>query len=96
MYPDLSLKQYQILSDLFVHTIMFAIRNKFTLEKISAIFTIIKDIHRDTSNNDITLYDSFIHFKQLMTKYSVHRPPFSVEVFHVDDVKKISDYVFNT
>ncbi|KAG2388642.1 hypothetical protein C9374_000081 [Naegleria lovaniensis] len=96
LYPNLSVKQYEILSDLFMHTIMFCMRNRFTLEKISALFTIVKEIHKDTSNNDISLYDSFVHFKQLVTKYSVHRPPFSIEVFHVDDVKKISEYVYNT
>ncbi|KAF0977921.1 hypothetical protein FDP41_003243 [Naegleria fowleri] len=96
LYPNLSVKQYQILSDLLMYTIMFCMRNRFTLEKISALFTIVKEIHKDTSNNDISLYDSFVHFKQLVTKYSVHRPPFSIEVFHVDDVKKISEYIYNT
>ncbi|KAL9644858.1 hypothetical protein ABK040_005338 [Willaertia magna] len=95
-YNYLNQNQYEILLDFFLHSFIFSFRNKFTPEKISCFFSIIKELQLDTKNHDINLYNSFIHFKQLLLKFSVHRPPFSIEIFNVDDVRKISEYVYNT
>jgi hypothetical protein len=40
--------------------------------------------------------EHFDFFKKLLVKHSVERPPFSVEIFSLDDVKTIIDYVANT
>ena len=34
-------------------------------------------------------------FKQLLTSHSVHRPPFSVQIFSFEDVARIADYAVN-
>lgn len=38
---------------------------------------------------------SFKNFKELLLRHSVQRPPHSLAIFNLDDVKKINDFVLD-
>ena len=44
----------------------------------------------------VSLNHSFTYFKSLLVGHSVDRPPWSVQVFSLEDVKLITEYVTNT
>lgn len=86
-----------ILVDLYFYTLQFAKDNKFTSEQMSAWFSIIKSVHEmtvDTPYGNVT--PVFEYFKELLLCHSVKRPPYSVALFSVDQVKKLSTYTVNT
>jgi hypothetical protein len=65
-------------------------------DKVSTFFSIMKDIHEISMQNEKTLIESFSMFKEMLVKHSVHRPPFSLELFSLEEVKQISHYVCQT
>ncbi|KAJ7374071.1 hypothetical protein OS493_009402 [Desmophyllum pertusum] len=68
---------------------MFGKDNGFTTEQISALVSIIKSVHEmavDTPYGNVE--PVFEYFKELVLCHSVKRPPYSVALFSVDQVKK--------
>ncbi|KAJ7374048.1 hypothetical protein OS493_009378 [Desmophyllum pertusum] len=76
---------------------MFGKDNGFTTEQMSAWFSIIKSLHEmavDTPYGNVE--PVFEYFKELLLCHSVKRPPYSVALFSVDQVKKLTTYAVNT
>ena len=92
-----SSKEASIEVDLYFYAISSAKRNNFTAEQISAFFTILKSVHSMCKS---TPYDNFQEvfqfFKELMVRHSISRPPFSICLFNMEQVKDITDYVLKT
>ncbi len=93
---SLSNDQLKILIDFYFHNIVFAKKAGMENDKISGYFSIMRDVHERGMDPDVTLIDSFTYFKKLLVKHSVHRPPFSIELFSLEDVKKLSSYTHST
>jgi len=86
-----------ILVDLYYYTLQFGKDNGFTEEQMSAWFSIIKSVHEmavDTPYGNVE--PVFKYFKELLLCHSVKRPPYSVALFSVDQVKKLTTYTVNT
>lgn len=86
-----------ILVDLYFYTLQFAKDSGFNTEQTSAWFSIIKSVHEmavDTPYGNVE--PVFEYFKELLLCHSVKRPPYSVELFSVDQVKKLTSYALNT
>ncbi|XP_027054140.1 coiled-coil domain-containing protein 189-like [Pocillopora damicornis] len=86
-----------ILVDLYFYTVQFGKENGFTAEQMSAWFSIIKCVHEmavDTPYGNVE--PVFEYFKELLLCHSVKRPPYSVALFSVDQVKKLTTYAVNT
>ncbi|XP_078362176.1 cilia- and flagella-associated protein 119-like [Oculina patagonica] len=86
-----------ILVDLYFYTLQFGKDNGFTTEQMSAWFSIIKSVHEmavDTPYGNVE--PVFEYFKELLLCHSVKRPPYSVALFSVDQVKKLTTYAVNT
>lgn len=86
-----------ILVDLYFYTLQFAKDNGFTTEQMSAWFSIIKSVHEmavDTPYGNVE--PVFEYFKELLLCHSIKRPPYSVALFSVDQVKKLTSYAVNT
>lgn len=64
-------------------------------EKVSAFFSLMKLLLEDTQERQYSLEECFACFKRLLLQHSVHRPPFSVEVFSQEDVENITSYVLH-
>ena len=54
-----------------------------------------KSLLEDTKERQYSLEECFACFKRLLLQHSVHRPPFSVEVFSQEDVENITSYVLH-
>ncbi|KAJ3411009.1 hypothetical protein HDV05_002917 [Chytridiales sp. JEL 0842] len=86
-----------ILLDLYYYTLTFAKENKFSPEKASAFFSIIKETHANcTASPFIQMDKDYAFFKNLVLMHSVHRPPFSDKIFSFSDLKLVTDYAINT
>ncbi|RDD43205.1 Coiled-coil domain-containing protein 189 [Trichoplax sp. H2] len=86
-----------IIIDLFYYTLQFAKENNFSQEQTSAFFSIVKRVHManiDTPFGNIEAV--YKYFKELLFCHSVNRPPYSIYIFSVIQVKLIITYVINT
>lgn len=89
-------KQDQILIDKYYYIIRFGIDSNFSKEQINSLLLIIKRTHElaiETSFGNLD--ETFDYFKRLMVIHSVHRPPYSVQIYSLDQVNQIIDYVFD-
>ena len=90
-----------VLLDFHFYNYAFCKDNAFTTEKTSCFFSILKRIiQADQDSNagvsDGAIQKSFDHLKTLLFRHSVERPPHSVGIFSVADVKEMIDYVSNS
>lgn len=87
-------KRAHITRDLFYHVVMFARRNNFKEEQLSALITIMKSVHELCIS---TPYDNsrdcYELMKQLLMCHSVHRPPYSIQLYSLDQVKTVMEYI---
>ncbi|XP_032220462.2 cilia- and flagella-associated protein 119 isoform X2 [Nematostella vectensis] len=86
-----------ILIDLYYYSLQFAIDGNFNREQISAFFSIVKSVHEMAVDTPFGNVDPVYEYcKELILCHSVKRPPFSIELYTVDQVKKITTYIVNT
>merc|ERR1711998_508324 len=84
-----------VLLEFHFNCLRFARENDFSEEKTSAFFSIMKANHEHMSDNKLTQTVSFEYFKRLLLTHSVQRPPYSVGIFNLKEVKLITDWVTN-
>ncbi|XP_013382929.1 coiled-coil domain-containing protein 189 [Lingula anatina] len=86
-----------ILLDLYYYTIQFARDNNFTKEQTSAFFSIVKRVHDVATETPFgNVEQCFKLFKDLILCHAVKRPPFSIDLFSPDELRKVTDYVIHT
>eukprot|EP01028_Stygiella_incarcerata_P000206 TRINITY_DN10299_c0_g1_i1.p2 TRINITY_DN10299_c0_g1~~TRINITY_DN10299_c0_g1_i1.p2 ORF type:complete len:270 (+),score=92.18 TRINITY_DN10299_c0_g1_i1:80-889(+) len=81
-----------ILLNLLCQFFMFADTSEFGEEQISTLLSIILNVHRTSMENVLTMEESFEYFKDLCIRHSVQRPPFSVQIFTLNQLKPIQDF----
>jgi hypothetical protein len=69
---------------------------RFTEEKTSCFFSIMKQVFEDATSTQCAIEDSYTKFKEYMMTHSVDIPPNSVAVFDVLDVKNMTEFVSKT
>lgn len=102
--PFLGVAEYQptdkrllIELDLFYYLIQFARTNAFNYDQISTLFSIVKILHKITISTPCDNFkETTDHFYNLLLHHSVNRPPYSIGVFSVNQVKLITDYLLST
>lgn len=90
-------RRIKITKDLFYNLVLFCRKNKFTPEQLTALFTIFKTLHLlciSTPYNNID--ECYQLVKDFMVKHSVFRPPYSISLFTLHQVKLITDYILET
>lgn len=85
-----------ILMDLFINTLQFSKEKHFSAEKASTFFSIVKVNHYKAIGERLTIERSFKFFKSLLLQHSVQRPPYSVGIFSLEDVKSTTEYMINS
>ncbi|KAJ3207118.1 hypothetical protein HDU67_007673 [Dinochytrium kinnereticum] len=86
-----------IVLDFYYYTLDFAKEQRFTPNKTSALFSIMKQTHERTISSPFVHMDKdFAFFKDLLLKHSIQRPPFSEKIFSLSELKAITDYALNT
>ena len=91
------LKRLCITRDLFFNAVMFSRKETFNPQQLSAMFTIVKTIHQlcvSTSYDNISICCETM--KELLVSHSVHRPPFSIQLFSLDQVRMIMEYLLQS
>ncbi|KAL8560048.1 hypothetical protein ACOMHN_041517 [Nucella lapillus] len=89
--------QQAIVMDLYYYSLQFARDNGFNREKTSTFFSIIKKTHEVATETPFgNLEQTFRYFKELVLCHAVNRPPHSIELFNVDEVRKLTEYAINT
>ena len=91
------LKRLHITKDLYYNAITFARRENLNPQQLSAMFTIIKTIHKlciSTSYDNISV--CYQTMKDLLISHSVHRPPFSIQLYSLEQVRNIMEYILQS
>ena len=65
-------------------------------ENIATLTTIMSDLLLEMINNNITPEAGVKKFFLILQKHSVHRPPFSIEVFTKEEAEKIMQHALDT
>ena len=90
-------KQDLIEVDLYIYTVLFGLRQKFSAAQLSTLLCIIKKLHEKCVS---TVFDNqsevLSYFQDLIAQHSVNRPPYSVCIFSPNEVKSINEYVLST
>jgi len=91
------LSKDQILIDFYNSNYKFCITSKFTLEKSSTFLSIMFFIFNySVMNKKLNKDKSFSIFLEIMEFHSIHRPPYSYEIFTIEDKKNIIEFAKNT
>merc|ERR1712224_341367 len=73
----------------------FAKAQGFSPECTSTFFSIMKSTFDNSMEQLIAVDQAFGLFKTLLLRHSVQRPPYSVGVFTLPQLKAINDFVLN-
>mmetsp|Transcript_62348 Transcript_62348/g.146983 ORF Transcript_62348/g.146983 Transcript_62348/m.146983 type:complete len:261 (+) Transcript_62348:106-888(+) len=82
----------QITLDLYFYTLQFGLDKGFTADKLSVLFSIMKSTHESSMGKFWPARRSFEFFRDLLLQHSVQRPPYSIGLFSLQDVKAITDH----
>eukprot|EP00002_Diphylleia_rotans_P002094 TRINITY_DN1129_c0_g2_i6.p1 TRINITY_DN1129_c0_g2~~TRINITY_DN1129_c0_g2_i6.p1 ORF type:complete len:249 (-),score=59.55 TRINITY_DN1129_c0_g2_i6:631-1377(-) len=87
----------RILLSLYHSALLFAKKNFTTLEKIATTISIIKLVHyHNIAEPFVDVEKSLGFFKKLLVEHSVQRPPYSIQIFTIDEVHRLTDYMIET
>lgn len=87
----------QILVDFYMAVFQFSLKQKFSLEKTSTLFSIMFFIFNySILSKKIIKQKSLALFTTLMEYHTIHRPPYSYQVFDLKERKNIMEFVKNT
>mmetsp|Transcript_27697 Transcript_27697/g.54098 ORF Transcript_27697/g.54098 Transcript_27697/m.54098 type:complete len:268 (+) Transcript_27697:87-890(+) len=79
--------------DMYHYTMQFAQRRGFTADKVSVLYSMVKETHEAAMAKFLPARKAFEHFRELLLLHSVQRPPFSVGLFTMGDAKAITDFL---
>ncbi|XP_062859823.1 coiled-coil domain-containing protein 189 [Trichomycterus rosablanca] len=86
-----------ILLELYTNTVLFCREQKFNTEQTSVLLSIIKNVHQLNAETPLNNMDQcFTYCSELLLVHSVRRPPFSIDLFNLEEVTKILKYFINT
>jgi hypothetical protein len=87
----------QILVDFYMTVFQFSLKQKFSLEKTSTLFSIMFFIFNySILSKKIIKQKSLSLFTTLIEYHTIHRPPYSYQVFDLKEKKSINEFVKNT
>lgn len=87
-YPQ----RQDVLLEVFANLLNFARQHSFSAEKTSTLFSLMKRTHSEMVDAHLTAESCYELFKSLLLAHSVQRPPYSVGIFTLGEVKLITAY----
>jgi len=87
--------QSRTLLEMHSNNLNFAAEQGFSAEATSTFFSIMKSTFQDSMDDLLAVDKSYALFKSTLLRHSVQRPPYSVGVFTLAEIKCINDYVLN-
>lgn len=82
--------------DLYVHVLQYAQEQRFADDKTSALFSIVKNVHSQSTGKRLTIERSFEYFKDLLLYHSVQRPPYSIGLFTYQEMQRILQWMLDS
>jgi len=82
----------EVLLEMFVNLLGFTTSNGFSAEKTSTLFSLMKKTHDDMADAFLPANQTWDYFRSLLLAHSIQRPPYSVGVFTLKEVEKITAY----
>ncbi|CDW74773.1 UNKNOWN [Stylonychia lemnae] len=89
-------QEQNIISQYFENIYDFTKKQQFSDTKMACILEIMLYLIRQLLEDTISEEQSFKNFKELLLRHSVQRPPHSLAIFNLDDVKLINEHVQET
>lgn len=90
--PTQSGLRQEVLLELYMNTLRFAREKGFSVEKTSTFFSIIMRNHKEMVDAFLPPDRSWEFLKSLLERHSVQRPPHSVGIFTLDELKAITSF----
>jgi hypothetical protein len=85
----------EIILDLFYNTVFYAESKAYNEEKTSCLLELIYRVFRTSIEKILTFEKSFELAKEYLLRHALFRPPHSIMVFSLDDIKDITDFLIN-
>jgi hypothetical protein len=90
-------KRDLITLDMYTYLVQFAMKEKLSPAQMSVLYSILKRVHQSCLSTPYdNMEETFDLFKGYLLCHSVDRPPFSVLLFSVEQVKSITEYFLST
>jgi len=93
---DASNPKDEILLKYYFGNLRFTVENRFTAEKTSTLFSIMKLVHFLSMERTLTAEQSTQELRTLLLQHAVERPPYSIGIFSNKDVAQIMDHATDT
>lgn len=74
----------------------FAKKQSFTEKKMACFMEIMHYVMKQLINDRLSEEDSFTNFKELLLRHAIQRPPHSLAIFNLADVKSIDSFALDT
>jgi len=94
--PEDNPLRHEVLLEFLLNNVRFAREHDFSIEKLSALFSILKRNHEEMVEAFLPMDKSWDYFKALLLAHSVQRPPHSISVFSLKEAQLITDFALNT
>ncbi|KAI9146099.1 flagellar C1a complex subunit C1a-32-domain-containing protein [Paraphysoderma sedebokerense] len=86
-----------VLIDMYYYALNFAQSKSFTYDKTIAILSILRATHTHCCSSPfITLDKDYQFFKACLLRYCISKPPSHVQLFNLDEMKSIHEYIWHT
>ena len=85
----------EVLMDLYVAVLAKCQSMQLSYEKTSTFFSIMKVTHSRAVEERLTVDRSFTACKELLLQHSVQRPPYSVAIFTLEELKELSEWALD-
>ena len=82
--------------DLYVSVLRFGDSLALEDDKMSGLFSIVKEVFTAAITERQQVDVSFSHFQKLLLEHSIHRPPYSVGLFTLAETKAIVSWMLDT
>ncbi|KAM4715302.1 cilia- and flagella-associated protein 119 [Anableps anableps] len=91
---DLPEPKKEVLLELYVQTVLFCREHNFNKEQTSALMSIIKSIHEANIETPFNNLEQCLKYcNDLLLCHSVRRPPFSINLFNLEEATCILNYI---
>ena len=84
--------QQHALVEFFVNLLGFTASHDFSAEKTSAAFSLFRKTHADMAEHFLPASQTWDYFQALLLAHAIQRPPYSVGIFTLSEVKKASTF----
>ena len=86
-----------ILIDLYTYILRYSASQNHSPIQTSTLFSIVQKTHEKCVQSPVLNFESdYDYFKKLMLSHSIYRPPYSVRVFTLNQVRDITEFVTRT